>query len=122
MEHRNQTRIYLQIPIVAKTRIYRYKDKKVSDHYTLVSVDNISSTGLGFTSSLDFPVSDELVLFIDLPFLSSRTPIFGTLVWKKREKEQYIYGVEIKSTNIGYIQSIAHLSKPYMLMIVSSTK
>lgn len=110
MEHRRQSRVNLQNPIVAKTRIYRFKNKKVSDNYTLVTVENISSTGLRFTSSLNFPITDELLLFIDLPFFAASTPILGTLVWKKKVKNQYMYGVDIKSTNVGYIQSIAQLT------------
>jgi hypothetical protein len=110
MEHRGQKRIYLQRPIKAKARIYRYKNIVVSDNYTLVTVENMSSTGLRFSSPLSFPVSDELVLFIDLPLFSSTTSILGTIVWKKKVKNNNIYGVEIKSTNMGYIQSISDLS------------
>jgi hypothetical protein len=111
MEHRRQQRINLQRPIKAKTRIYRYKNKIVSDNYTLVTVDNISSTGLSFSSPLSFPVSDELILFIDLPLFSSTTSLLGTIVWKKKEQNNYMYGVEINTTNMGYIQSIFDFSR-----------
>jgi hypothetical protein len=96
---------------MVKGKIQKYKNKHSLSHTTLLKVENMSLTGLRFTSDLNFPVTDELVLSLEFSLLGRNIFLLGTIVWKQKTAVSYIYGFEIISSNIGYMKSVSMLTK-----------
>ncbi len=105
-------RIYLKTPITVKAKIHEFQNEEVlSDRYTLFTVENISLNGLRLISNLDFPITDKMILSLEVPLFARKNVLLGIIVWKRRKGKKIIYGFKIKSTNIGYIQAVAQLTK-----------
>ncbi|TWI59989.1 PilZ domain-containing protein [Halalkalibacter nanhaiisediminis] len=112
INRRLNKRINLKPPIAAKAKIFEFENVElVSDRYALFHVENISLTGLRLRSDLDFPIMKELILSLEVSLFGRENYLLGTIVWKKKSGEQFVYGFEIRSTNIGYMQSVTLLTK-----------
>lgn len=112
MEKRRGERRELKYPVIGKTRIYKFHRQYVLGNSTFVYIENISLNGLRLSSALDFPVSTELILSIEFQLFGIENHILGSIVWKRKNKNEFTYGFEILSANMGYIQSVDFLIKP----------
>jgi hypothetical protein len=111
MKTRKHKRIDLKSPIMVKGKIHKFKNKYGLNHTTLLKVENISLTGLRFSSALNFPVTNDLILSLEFSLLGRKNHLLGTIVWKRKTTTNYVYGFEIISSNIGYIQLVTFLAK-----------
>jgi hypothetical protein len=107
MNRRINQRIDLNNPLVVQTKIHKFYNKQVPHHITWVNIENISLNGLCFSSDLNFPVNKNMVLSFKVRLFNFQTTILGTIVWKRKTIDGYTYGLEILSSNIGYIQTVA---------------
>ncbi|OMP65643.1 PilZ domain-containing protein [Domibacillus epiphyticus] len=112
VRNRRSTRKDLNIPVKGTVKIHKFKNEYISDHNAFIQVENISLNGLRFSSRLKFPVTKELTVSMDFEIFGMKNQLVGTLAWKRKEMTNYVYGVEIVSANMGYIQSVASLTKP----------
>lgn len=110
MNKRRFYRIKPNSPIIAKAHIYKYKNKKFTSPSTILKVEDYSLSGLQFSSKLNFPVSNELILALEFQLFGLKNKIQGTIVWKRKTPNGYIYGFEISSTNLNYYQTITFLT------------
>jgi hypothetical protein len=112
MGNRRGERRDLKIPVRGKAKIHTYQNQYILSNTALIEVENISISGLRFSSHLDFPVTRELILFIEFQLFGNPNHIVGTIVWKRKNKNNYTYGFEIRSSNMGYIQSVVPFIEP----------
>ncbi|MCP3764087.1 PilZ domain-containing protein [Domibacillus sp. A3M-37] len=112
MENRRDERRELKYPVIGKAGIYKFQKQYISGKSALIHVENFSLKGLRLSSSLDFPVMTGLILSIEFQLFGIENRILGSIVWQRKNKNEFTYGFEILSANMGYIQSIASLTKP----------
>jgi hypothetical protein len=110
MNNRRFNRIKPNSPILAKAHIYKYKNKKIISPSTILKVENYSLSGLQFSSKLNFPISNELILSLEFSLFGLKNEIQGTNVWQRKKQKGYIYGFEIRSTNLSYYQTVTLLT------------
>ena len=111
MEKRRDKRIDLKYPLSVKCRIQKFKDTYGLIRTTSLQVENISMGGLRFSSPLNFPVTQDLVLSLEFTLLGRDCRLLGTIVWKEETSNHYVYGFETTSSNIGYMQSVSLFTK-----------
>ena len=102
----------MNFPVKGTIKIYKFKNKYILSSGAFIQVENFSLTGLRLSSNLEFPVTKEMSLSMEFDLFGLKNQIIGNLAWKRKDRNSYIYGIEILSANMGYIQLVASLTKP----------
>ncbi|WP_046180406.1 PilZ domain-containing protein [Domibacillus tundrae] len=110
MKNRRDERKELNFPVQGTVKIYKFGNKCISNRNALINIENISLNGLRFSSNLEFPITKEMTLCMEFEVFGLKKQLVGTLVWKRKDTNKFIYGIEIVSANMGYIQSVGSLT------------
>lgn len=110
MDKRGFDRLRPAYIVIADAQIYKYKDKQILSRSTKVTLRDYSLKGLCFSSSLNFPVSNEVILSVEFTLFGKKIKVKGNIVWKIGSQHDYIYGFEIISANLFYHQLVNDLT------------
>lgn len=72
---------------------------------------NISPGGLRLDTSLDLPKGDEVEITFELDIASHTLKPIGSIVWKEKKYDRYLYGVDFISDEFN--QDIIRALKDY---------
>ena len=78
--------------IQAKVSISNVQGSDVDSREIPVYLDDISPSGLRFLTYLRFPVSSDYTVRFMITFGEWQFNITGTIVWRGKEENQYVYG------------------------------
>lgn len=92
---RKDVRIRLREGIQAKVSIAHVFDSSVETGHTPVLLNDMSPSGLQFAAHLRFPVSKDYSIRLLVEFAEWQFSLIGHVVWRRREENLYVYGVEL---------------------------
>lgn len=91
---RNGFRIQLFHPIVAEMTIISYQGKEVQLGSTSVLMEDIGIGGLRFMTSINLPVTSDVILKLEMEILHENIQLTGNIVWKENIQDHYQYGLQ----------------------------
>ncbi|WP_162595837.1 EAL domain-containing protein [Bacillus sp. CGMCC 1.16541] len=95
-------RVLFPSPIEAFVTIQEYKKKRVSTGKSPILLENISGGGIGFLSTIKFPVQTDMILAVTMTLLGESFTLLGTIVWEKEVTRGINqYGVRFISNQYG---------------------
>ncbi|WP_088104334.1 PilZ domain-containing protein [Halalkalibacter urbisdiaboli] len=102
MENRRiYQRIDLQTPVTADIYIYKLEGREIESKKIRVPIENVGLGGFSYRSNLNFPIGEDVPVLFKVYLLTGIT-LYGEIVWKKEEEEEYNYGFKITSCDMRY--------------------
>ena len=93
--NREYFRMPLHIPLGAKITISKIKNSNIETSKAHIAISDISAGGILFRSSLNFPITEDIILEIETKILNNYIKIFGKVIRKKAIADNYFeYGLE----------------------------
>lgn len=83
------------IKLTASMRVKSIGNELVNTNFAPVEIKDLSLGGLSFISVLDIPIRSDVILEFNTQLFGK---ISGFIIWKKKNKDFFHYGVKIIST------------------------
>lgn len=102
VERRAFHRIKLNKPMPSSLRIVELNGLPLLSNRTVINILDLSFWGIEFSSHLYFPIHEDVIYAVDLPF-HTKTEAVGKIVRIKGKGSYYSYGMTYIYTPINYI-------------------
>ena len=87
------------VPLDGKLFLSTVKDIKKPSNKTNIVLKNISPKGCSFTSGLQFPKDEDLLVYIEFTLNALPISAVGKIAWKKEMGKHTIYGLQFISAD-----------------------
>lgn len=100
--NRTNERIQFENPPLTNAKLLIVDGLRLSQEETEVKLNDLSVTGLRFSTDLNFSIGQHLVIEVSL--FTPTNHLFGEVVWKEASHHEYTYGIKIISADLSYYQ------------------